>query len=259
MGRPAWLVRQRRRAPPGALRRARRMRRRRRDGRATCGLQRERSARTLSHPGAPVRPRSVRLLQRHREGIAARRRPAGVAFADATSGPKRIPRGRRCGDSVMATFDHAGSEIVPAWPVALVARRSRSWWGANVGQRERLAAAVVAARRRGLDDPLGGADVDLRRLQAGWRTRCRVCGWRGRASRCGPTRSRSPRWCRPGFTVSFSSTGVVGHQLVPRRVVALAARAVGLGADLLERPARSCAVPRGPARRPSSAARPRRS
>ena len=37
--------------------------------------------------------------------------------------------------------------------------------GAEVRQRQRAAVAAVAARRRGLDDPLGGADIDPRDIE----------------------------------------------------------------------------------------------
>ena len=134
----------------------------------------------------------------------------------------------------MATFDHAGSEIVPVWPVALVASTS--------------AKVVVRTSARGSawQPPLSPqADGASTIHSAELTSTCATCSCvandvpRVRSARKSftvwPETVTLAEIVSPGRTVRLQLDGRGGDQLVPRRVVALAAGAIGLGADLLER------------------------
>ena len=160
----------------------------------------------------------------------------GVALAPVGGGPRadeaaaaaglqhdlrRSPS--RVGDRPGVTADRAGA-------------RQPECRLAEVSQRQRLTGAARRALRRGLDDPLGRRDVEIRGPHALDRRARGGCRRRASGSSCAPTTETVANIASPGWMCIESAARWCGNHLVPgARGLTPSGRAVGFGPDLLER------------------------
>ena len=184
---------------------------------------------SFTRPG----PGRRRLLRVTAKASPPGDRSAGVAVPDALVG-REAQASRPAWESVIATADHAGSEMVPVWPVALVAltlpklvvpkSASGSARQPPLSPHADGASTIHSAELTSTCATSSCLENDVPRVRSAMKSftewpETRDAG-RHRVARA----DREPQL-----------DGRRGHELVPGRVVALAAGAVGLGADLLER------------------------